>query len=88
MVWGLRDTSENPKIIEMRGVDCSHISKSESYKFKLKQNNPTELLAISSPYIYHYCVFCVFLTLVAAFAIFAARSLDSRSDPTPQPGGL
>ena len=29
-----------------------HISKSKSYKFKLKQNNTTELLSISVPELY------------------------------------
>ena len=31
------------------GFEGSHISKSKSYKPKLKQNNTTELLSISSP---------------------------------------
>ena len=31
------------------GFDGSHISKSKSYKVKLKQNNTTELLSISFP---------------------------------------
>ena len=29
------------------GFEGSHINKSKSYKFKLKQNNATELLSIS-----------------------------------------
>ena len=44
LVLGRKDTSEKLKIIEMRG---SPITKSKSYKFKLKQNNYTELLSIS-----------------------------------------
>ena len=35
------------------GVHGSHISKSKSYKFKLEQNNATELLSISFQQIYH-----------------------------------
>ena len=31
------------------GLEGSHISKPKSYKFKLKQNNHTELLSISFP---------------------------------------
>ena len=31
------------------GFECSHISKSKSYKFKLKQIKTTELLSISFP---------------------------------------
>ena len=30
------------------GVEGSHLTKSKSYKFKLKQNNTTELLSIFS----------------------------------------
>ena len=37
--------SRNPR---NDGLDVSHITKSNSYKFKLKQNNTTELLSISS----------------------------------------
>ena len=43
MVLGLRDASENPEIMNMRG----RITKSKSFTFKLKQNNTTELLNIS-----------------------------------------
>ena len=44
---------QNPEIIEMMGLENSHISKSKSYEFKLEQNNPTEYLCKSSPSIYH-----------------------------------
>ena len=37
---------QNPEIMKMRGMEGSHISKSKSYKFKLKHNNTTELLRI------------------------------------------
>ena len=49
MVLGLRDTDENPEIIEMMGDEGPHITKSKSYKFALKQNDTMELLNISSP---------------------------------------
>ena len=35
------------------GFEGSHKSKSKKYKFKLGQNDITELLNISLPYIYH-----------------------------------
>ena len=35
------------------GFEGSHITKSKSYKFKLEQNNPTELLSISFPETYY-----------------------------------
>ena len=35
------------------GVEGSPISKSKSCKFELEQNNPTELLSISFPYMYY-----------------------------------
>ena len=35
------------------GPEGSHITKSKSYKFKLEQNNTTELLSISFPKDYH-----------------------------------
>ena len=38
------DTSENPENHRNEGFEDSHISKSRSYKFKLEQNNTTELL--------------------------------------------
>ena len=44
LVLGRKDTFKNPEIIEMKGFEGSHITKSESHKFKLEQNNSTELL--------------------------------------------
>ena len=34
---------------ENEGFEGSHTTKSKSYKLKLEQNNPTELLSISFP---------------------------------------
>ena len=46
LVLGLRNTFNNPEIIEIR-ISVSHISKSKNYKSQMGQDNITELLNIS-----------------------------------------
>ena len=47
--WGSGTRPEIPKSYKWWGVEGSPITKSNSYKFKLKQNNITELLSTSFP---------------------------------------
>ena len=50
---GAQGHVQNSRNHRNKGLEGSPISKSESYKFKLKQNNTMELLNISFAQIYH-----------------------------------
>ena len=51
--WGSWTRPKIPKAQRNEGGEGSHISKSNSYKFRLERNNTTELLSISFQLIYH-----------------------------------
>lgn len=48
-----RDTSRNPKILNMRVFGSSHKQIEKSLESKMQQNNSTELSTISCPEMYH-----------------------------------